>query len=353
MSKIQNKILMIIAVTGIALGLNACKPEDSKAAKVTDKNYTTVRVQKVEYSSYTDYIELVGTVKPIKTAKISSETGGKIKQFYKEKGAYVNQGEIILVLDNDVLKSQLDAAKAEYDFAEINFNKQKAVYEQNVGSEFQYLQAKYNRDARKAAYELINNQYERTFIKAPFSGYIDEKNYEVGEVTGPGVPVVTLVNPGSLKITTGVPEKYLTDVRVGSNVVVTFKELPDVKITGSVSFVAKAISPDSRTFEIEVVIPNTGNGIKPEQSANIKIVRQVYDKVLVVPEEIINQTDLGEVVFVARQSDDVTVADMKTVNIAGRSDNKAAITAGLESGDEVIVVGYQNLVNGEKVKVIK
>lgn len=349
----KNKIkyIVIIIFTCLALiGYYGCSDTSGGETSNEETNKPTVYIKTitVERTTYYDRIKVLGVAKAINHANVSSDEGGRIKEFVKDKGSYVTKGEVILIMDNDVLKATLDAALAQYERAQSTFIRQEKVYKEKVISEILYLNSKYDRDAAKANYELIKARYDRTFIKAPFAGIVDMKYAEVGETVLPGAPVVSVVSMNKIKIEAGVPENYVNLVHKGSNVQVVFRDLDNKTYSSTVSYVGNTITTNNRTFPIEVFIPN-GNGlIKPELSAEIFIETNKYENVIVIPEETVNETDLGPVVFVERDG----LAVKRNINIIGRSNNTVAVNEGLEAGDKLITVGFQNLIEGEKVTVL-
>jgi RND family efflux transporter MFP subunit len=349
MKKIINGIL-ILSITAPSLFFYSCADADGNEQKKEDPgSFVYVETQEVTFQTYASYISLIGVAKANQEADIAFDEGGKIEKFLKEKGSYVKEGDIILEIENSVLKAGLDAAKAQYEMAEMNFRKQEEIYNEKVTSELQYLNAKYERDAAKANYELINSRYEKTFVKAPFSGIIDMKYIEKGEFAPPGVPIVSIVSIDRMKVEAGVPENYVGDIKVGDNVKIVFNDLGGETYEEKISYVGSSINTDNRTFPVEVVIINRNRKIKPELSAVVKIEKGNFDKVTLVPEDIVSKTDLGNVVFVEENG----LAKMRVVKVESRYENKAAISEGLNEGDNIILVGYQNLVDGEKVKVLE
>jgi len=229
------------------------------------------------------------------------------------------------------------------------FVRQEIVYKQQVTSELTFLNSKFERDAAKANYELIKARYDRTFIKAPFAGIVDQKFAEIGETVMPGFPIVYLVNMHKIKVVAGVPENYVNMVKERSNVEVVFKDLDDAKYTSKVAYVGHTISTNNRTFPIEIILNNRDGKIKPELNAQIFIEIAKYENVFVIPEETLTETDLGPAVFIVKDG----VAEMRIIEIIGRSKNEIAIMDGLKVGENLIVVGFQKLINGKKVTVIK
>lgn len=344
-------IFWMITLSLISISLIACSDSEGNEMGLDEESGSVVYVKTMEIKSedFTEYIPLLGVAKAIMNASLSSVEGGRIKKFHKNKGSYVNTGDVIIEIDNDVLKANLDAAKAQFEFAEINFQRQEKIFNEKVSSEIQYLNSKYERDAAKANYELIKARYDQTFIKAPFSGIVDQKFTEVGENILPGSPIVSLVKLDQVKIEVGVPENYIDVLKTGTKVRVIFRDLGNSEYNSQISFIGNTISATNRTFPIEISLNNFDGKIKPELSANVYIEKQNYDKAFRIPEEIVTRTDFGYVVFVEKDG----IAEMRTIDIITRSENYAAVRSGLEDGDKLIFVGYQNLVDGEKVKVIE
>jgi RND family efflux transporter MFP subunit len=353
--KAKSLILLLSLITlGISFStLIGCSDSEanSKVATSTAKeeNSTLVEVKELIAEPYIDYISLIGVVKPYQIANIASLEGGKIKQFNKSKGSFVKEGETILTIDNDVLNATLSVAKAQYDLAEMNFTKQEKIYKENVSSEMIYLQNKYQRDAAKANYELIKVRYEQTFIKAPFSGYLDSKYFEEGEVVSPGIPIITLINSNMVKVSAGLPENFIAEIKNGNECLVNFKDLNDLKVKSRISFMGKSITTNNRTLPIEMLVPNSNNQIKPELNAEVQIQRGKYEKMIVIPENVIARTDYGYIAFVANGDK----AELRKIKILNRRSNQVAVSEGLKEGEKLIVVGYQSLVNGENIKVMR
>ncbi|MFO7445903.1 MAG: efflux RND transporter periplasmic adaptor subunit [Ignavibacteriaceae bacterium] len=346
----KKEIFIFLLLAAITILFNACGDAGGNIKEKEDEGgFTYIEVTEIKFKPFVHYIDLIGFAKAYYKADIASEEGGKIEKYLKAKGSYVKEGDVILELENEVLKANMNATKAQYDMAEINFKKQEDLYNQKVVSELQYLNSKYERDAAKANYELMKSRYDKTFIKAPFPGIFDGKNIEAGEYAAPGSPIVSMVNIDRIKVEAGVPENYVNDVKEGNKVKIVFNDLGGVSFDEKISFVGSSINTDNRTFPIEVVINNGNKKIKPELNALVKIEKANYNNVAVIPEEIVISTDKGNVVFVEKNG----IAKMRVVKVLSRFNNHAAVSEGLNEGDNLVTVGYQNLVDGEKVKILE
>jgi len=344
-------ILISIAFLIAVVSFTACGEADGKENQIEEKStgkVVNVETIKLQSSAFTEKLNVVGTLKANNKAELGHQTGGIIKEIVKDKGSYVKKDDVIIILDNDVLKANLDAAKAQYDLSEVNFKKQEMIYKDNVSSEFQYLQAKYSRDQAKATYELAMAQYEDSFIKAPFSGIVDRRYYEKGELVPPGLSIVSLVEPNNLKIEAGIPERYVGQIKQGTDVMINVKSVTSETIKGKVSFIGASVETNTRTFPVEVRFVNSGNKLKPEIVAELEINIKDHENIYLVPEEVVLRIDDSYIVFIEKDG----LAHQRNVEILNRTNRKIAISGGLNEGENLVVVGYQNLVEGEKVNVI-
>ncbi|MBN2572539.1 MAG: efflux RND transporter periplasmic adaptor subunit [Ignavibacteriales bacterium] len=347
------KIISAIVFAIVLLFLYSCGNSDGKENDKTKEKEklaktTNVEVVELKNNSYTDYITVVGVIKPVYQADLTYQEGGIVSRFIHGQGSWVNKGDTILVIDNDVLKASLDAAKAQYELAQITFEKQETVYKDNINSEYQYLQAKYTRDQALANYNLVKARYEKTFIKAPFSGVVDKKFIDIGEMVIPGAPIVSIINTGSLKIEAGIPERFIGKINRGSNAKIYIQDILEKPIEGKISYVGATVSTSNRTFNIEINISNYNKLLKPEQSAEVLIEVEKYDNIISIPEEVVIRTDNSYVVFIANEGK----AEMREIEILNRYEKKIAVKSGLKEGEKLIVVGYQNLINGENINVV-
>ena len=342
-----NIILSLFII--IAIGCSSDGNEEVDKTQKVEKKTVSVEVTELAGEDYTDYISVVGTVKPLHKALLSSSEGGEITSIFKDKGHYVRRGDTILVLDNQILGANLMAAKAQYEMAEIMFEKQEMIFKENINSEIQFLDAKYKKIQLKANYELIKTRYDNTFIVAPFSGIIENKYFELGELVPAGKPIVNLIDISSIKIEAGVPEIYVDDIRVGAKILTNIKAIPDAELVGKITFVGTSVSTENRTFPIEVTLKNKGRRIKPELIAEVLIEHASYQNVIVIPNEVVSRVDKSYEVYVVVDGK----ARSRHIEFIRRTTNKIAVSTGLKEGEMLVVVGYQNLIDGQAVNVVR
>jgi membrane fusion protein (multidrug efflux system) len=342
----STQILAGIILITSGFGFSSCKKAASKSA---DKEQSVnIQIETLRPSRFVDAIQVVGTVKALSDANISPEEGGVVKEWVAKKGQYVKKGDIIIFLKDEVLKASYDAAFAQYQMAELNLEKQKKVYEEQGISELQYKNLVYARDAAKANADLMEARYERTRIKSPFNGIVDNILPNVGEFAPPGVPIVRVVNISVVKIQAEVPEKYSGSIVVGTSAIISFDALPGDTLEGKISFVSATVSSANRTLMVEIVVKNPYRKLKPEMIGKVKIVREVKTNAILINESIIQLVDRDRrIVYIENGG----IAKECAVEIGGRQENRMEIVRGLHVGDRLIVSGYQKLVNGTPVVV--
>jgi len=344
------KYLIVTLLLLSSISFTGCSESDgnTKAAKKEEINRVSVKTIELKGEKYSDFISVVGTIKPFQKALLSATEGGKITKFHKDKGEFVKKGETILEIDNELLKASLDGTKAQFELAEITFQKQEMIYKQNVNSEIQYLQAKYGMEQLKANLKMIQTRYNNTFIIAPFSGYIDYKFYDEGEHAPVGQPIVNLINISKVKIEAGVPENFITSVKKGDITTVLVNAVGK-EYNGKISFVGTSVNATNRTFPIEITILNKEKQLKPELISEVKIQTKYYEKIITIPTEVITRVDNGYVVYVENNGK----AESREVKIIKRTGGRVAVSDGLNDGDKLIVVGYQSLIHGQAINVVE
>ena len=308
----------------------------------------TVRTQIIEVQSFTEAYNIIGVVKPYDEATLSSEEGGLITFLRVDKGDRVRRGQVIARLKKDVDYASYQQSLAQYELARINFERMESLYLDDVTTEAEYTNAKLNLEIAEKTVDVYERRLSKGYVRSPINGVVDAKYMFKGEVSSPGAPIVKIVNVSKVKISAGIPERYINDVSKGSKVKITFDILPGEEYNGTVNYVSPTLSKVNRTFEIEVVLDNPDRKLKPEMSANVQVTRFSVDNAIILSQDLV--VDFGEEKYVFVLENDI--AKKRIVTIGGRNGNDILIESGLNLGDKLIYEGYQSLVDGDKVKVI-
>lgn len=310
------------------------------SSKVTD-----VSVLAINQTTFTNYIELQGRVDAQDNVTAYPQMQGTITRINVKAGQHVSRGQVLVQLDNSVLRQQVAQGEAQLSLASTVYQRQKNLWDQKIGTEVQFLQAKTNYEAGQKQLAALREQSAMYTIKAPISGTVDQMDLKLGQVASPGATGIRIVDADNLKVKADVPESYGARVSTGDVVKVVMPDLQDT-ISAKVTFAAKVIDPTSRSFAVEVKLPSK-RGLRPNMTALLKIVDRQNNKALVVPVNAIQKAESGDYVFVAQNG------TAKKVNIkAGATyGGKTEVTSGLTVGQQVITAGASELEDGDKVKV--
>ncbi|MEX0944358.1 MAG: efflux RND transporter periplasmic adaptor subunit [Balneolaceae bacterium] len=300
---------------------------------------------------FEDYIRLSGTVEALEDATISSESSGRILSI-RDRGDRVQKGDILAQLDDRVIKSQFDAAKTGYELAEDTFNRLEALYADSIISTQDFRSARAQRDQAKAQLELAEKQLMDARIEAPFSGRIESRFVQNGELVNPGVPVVRLVNSERVRILSGIPEGYSGEISEGSQVEIYFRSLGLEPIVSEITYAGNVIDPDTRTYTVEVELNNSNELIKPDMVVDLQIKKSTLENVIIVPRTAVLRNEQGMSVFRSRDVNGIKVAELVDVRTGSSSGALVQILNGLQDGDEIVVSGMRTLSNGDELNVL-
>lgn len=341
----RNLALMLILLSGLIL--SSCgKPQPAAiGSKVLPVD---VRIEVLRPSRLVDGIEVAGSVKAFEDVSLSPEEGGVVKEWIAKKGQSVKKGDLVVVLKDEVIKASYDAANAQYKMAELNLEKQRKVYDQQGISELQLKNLEYARDGAKANADLMNARWERTQLRSPINGIVDNTIPNEGDFTPPGVPLARIVNTSIIKIQADVPELYSGSVPLGMPATIFFDALPGDTLKGRVSFVGSTVSSSNRSLLVEIVLPNPYRKLKPEMVAKVRLLRETKSDAILVSENIIQLVDRDRTIVYVENNGK---AEERRLKLGGRQGIMTEVLQGLKAGDRLIVSGYQKVVDGSPVNV--
>ncbi len=311
-----------------------------------------VEIAQLNPGSFSRYFEVTGTMEAVKDALISPEVNGQIKEISVDRGQRVKAGDLLLRLNTDITEKNIAEVKTSLDLAARIFEKQEDLWEQNIGSEIQYLEARNNKESLEARLATLENQLEFARIRAPFDGFVDQIMVKEGELAAPGMQLIRLVNLGSMRVSARISESYLNSVREGDMVELTFASLPDKKITAPVSRLGKVIDPLTRTIILEVLLDNGDEQLMPNMLTAVRIKDFTADSALVVPSIILREDLKGTFLYRVKQENGTNRAEKIYVEPGISVQDRTMITRGLTNGDRIIVKGYNLVSNNSAIRIV-
>ncbi|TPN86174.1 efflux RND transporter periplasmic adaptor subunit [Aquimarina algicola] len=329
--------------------------DEAIAALDTVKKLPLVTTIVAKDTIFNHYLELQGNVETKQNIVLFPEISGILTRVYVKKGQKVSRGQLLARIDDGGLSQQLSQIEVQMQLAKTTFDRQKRLWEQKIGSEIQYLEAKTNFEAQQNAVNQIKRQLAKTTINAPFSGVIDDIITEQGNVVNAGQnEIIRIVNLNDMYIETEVPERYIANITKGKNVEVYFPVLGKTVQT-KVRQVGNYINPNNRSFMVEVAIPSNDGVIKPNLTAKVKINDYTNEKAILIPQSIISENAEGDqYTYVTSDQDSQSIAEAKRVIVkTGKTQGDyIEVLDGLTNGDAIISEGARSVKDGQKVKIL-
>ncbi|MDQ8054392.1 MAG: efflux RND transporter periplasmic adaptor subunit [Pedobacter sp.] len=303
-----------------------------------------VSVFDVKKTLFNNYVEIQGKVDAEQNVQVTPEAQGVVTAVYAVIGQKVSKGQVLAQIDDQVLRQSISQLQTQLDLATNLYNRQKNLWDQKIGTEVQYLNAKTQKEGLQRQMGVLRSQQAMYKIKSPISGSIEQMDLKVGQAVAPGASAIRVVNANVLKAKAQVAESYLGKINQGDDVKVIFPDIPD-SLNTKVTFAAKVIDPASRSFNIEVKLPSN-----PKYRANMIAVLKVVDyknpNAIVVPVTAIQNAENGQYVITVVGGK----AKRSTVKTGRTIDGKTEILSGLTEGDKVVVTGIDDVNEGDPVK---
>lgn len=309
-----------------------------------------VTVEPIAITDFDHFVTVQGSVVADDLLSASSEMGGRITRLLVSEGDYVKQGQLIAETDLESIDKQVAELSKSLELAVDMYERQKRLWDQKIGSEVQFLQAKNTKERLEKSIETLQHQKTKSNVYAPISGAIDMVMLKEGEMSSPGMPIVQILNTSRLKIEADAPENLLGSVRRGDAVTVYLPAL-DEEMSRRITQLGRRIDPSNRTFKIEVAIPSKGI-LKPNLLAEIKLRDFSQKAVVSIPLELVQQEISGKnYVVVLGEDEEGYFAHKKYVSTGNSSEGQIVIEDGLVEGDKLITLGGRGLTEGERIKV--
>lgn len=322
------------------------KEENPSQAVIKTKE---VMVQEIQPQQFDSYVQTQGLVEAENNILISARSMGVITNVFVEEGTNVSKGQTLAQIDNSLIVSGISEVKSSLELATTVFERQQKLWDQKIGTEIQYLQAKNTKESLEKRLESLNEQLDMTKIKSPIAGSVDMVAVKIGQNIAPGMPTFRVVNGSQLKIKANISEAYSTLIQKGNTVKVEMYET-DKTLESKVTFVGQNIDPLSRTFPIEISLASSED-FRPNMTVVLKVVFQSEPSALCVPVNVVQEINGQKVIYVAEREGENYIARKRVVQVGGIYGSLAQIMTNLKQGEKVITVGYQGVNDGEYVKI--
>ena len=346
LEKLKTELLTLSEeISGLETEIGELDPELKQKEK-----QALVSIDEVETENFSHYVEVQGIVESNQNILVSPSTSGSITGIYVKEGQYVKRGQRLAKIDDAIMKASLDELNTQTELAQILYDKQKRLWEQEIGTEVQYLTAKNQLEGLQKRQETLKEQLALTVVSAPINGYVDEVNPKTGEMASPGMPMFRIVNGKDLSLKANLSELYISNVGRGDSVNIYFPTL-NKNLKTRISAVGQSIDPNNRTFTVEVKLPNN-----PDFKANMFGQMAIQDKALknqvVIPISMVQKSDESDFVYTATKDGEGKWRANRTSVATGLNyKDEIVIESGLQKGDFLITVGFQDLNDGQLLNI--
>jgi membrane fusion protein, multidrug efflux system len=330
----------------VSLGCAGCKKQ---GAGGPPPNFA-VQVVAIEArrQPISESLSLVGTLAANEMVEIKSETDGMVAEINFKEGERVEKGRLLFKLDESKLAASLAEAEANFKVHRANFERSRELVKEKLiaQQEFEQITAQFH--ASEATVELKRQQLKDTRIYAPFAGIMSGRQISPGQVISRNTQLTWIVDLDLVKAEFNVPERFLSQIRVGQVIELAVATYPGQKFPGEVYFISPHVDPSWRTVLVKAYVKNPEQRLRPGMFANLDLTLKVRDQAVLVPESAITiSSDKASLYTV----DGAQNAQLKPVTTGVRLAGKVEITSGLEGGELVVVEGTQKLRPGAKVKL--
>ncbi|PWJ44268.1 efflux RND transporter periplasmic adaptor subunit [Sediminitomix flava] len=298
-------------------------------------------------------ITVRGNVESRKNIIVSSETEGRILKINALEGTKVKKGDVIIEVDADKLKDQIDEVKTSLSLATDIYAKRAALWEKNIGTEVEFLEAKNKKETLEKQLKSLKTQLSYAYVKAPFTGTIDYVEVNVGEHVGKSNPLFRIVSSDDMRVTTEVSEKYFGSIIAKDKAELEFMSIGKT-LASKVKAVSTVINENTRTFTIDSNIPSSVlRDVRPNMMVKATFTDFVNEDAFVVPSDAVMKDNKGTYVYIVVTEKGRQFSSKNYVTVGSEYNNSTWIEKGLKQGDQVVTAGQFKLVEGNLIQVAK
>lgn len=320
----------------------------------TEADYPLIETYTVQEMSFSHFIELQGDVDTKQNIIVYPEFSGVLSQVYVKEGDRVKKNQLLAKIEDGGLSQQLAQMEINFELAKTTFERQQRLWDQKIGSEMQFLQAKASYESQERAIKQFQDQLERTYVRAPFTGIVDDVFTEQGQVVNPGQnQLMRIVNLDHMYINAEVPEIYVASIKKGTKAQIYFNSLGK-EFNAKVRQVGSFINPANRTFKIEIPVNNKDHMIKPNLIASISLNDYSNANALVIPSDIIQEDAQGQTFVYAinrLKNKNIASLEKKYIQPGFSYDGLVEVISGLDLGDQIVSEGAKNIREGVTVSI--
>lgn len=311
---------------------------------------TLVTTYNLNPEPFSHFLTVRGNVESRTNVVVSAEMMGRVIQTYVQEGSKVMKGQRILKLDGSVLENNKAELETALDLAKTVFERQSRLWEQNIGTEIQYLEAKNNVESLERRLSTLQSEMDKLEIRAPFTGTIDRLLVKEGEMLSPGAPVAQFTGNSDMYINAEVSERFVGRFEVGDPVEVFIPTL-GLEMASKISAVGSTLNANNRTFTVEVRLDPLPENVKSNMIATVKLQDYFNPEALSIPANLIMQDRIGKYVWKVEKVEGIETATKAYIETGNMSDQMIEVMEGLTTGDRIVDKGYREMNEGMFIRI--
>lgn len=334
---------LVLLATAAALTLTACKPAAGKGGGFPPMQVVMLDARR---QAVTESLSLVGTLTADEMIEIKSEVDGVVRKINFDEGEPVEQGRLLIQIDDSKLAASVAEGEANFKLSETNFERMRQLQKDRLVSRQEFDQTSAIFDVNRAGLELKRQMLKDTRIVAPFAGTTGARMVSPGQVIAKNTTLTWLVQMDPVKVEVNVPERFLGQLKLGQEIEISVASLPGRKFQGKVYFIAPQIDTNTRTALVKARLANPKQELRPGMFANLELALQIRDSAVVIPEVALMLSGERASIYVV---DKEMTAHLRPIKTGVRLAGDVEIVSGLLAGEKVVVEGTQKLRPGAKV----
>ncbi len=310
-----------------------------------------VSATKVTATRWEPTLGSVGTLQSVQGVMVSNQVSGQVKEIAFESGQEVRAGEVLLQLDDDVDRADLEGLMAAERLADIKLERNRALLKDRAVSRGDFDETTAQLDQVRAQVKAKQALIDKKTLRAPFAGRLGIRQVNLGQFLPAGSDIVLLEALDPLYVDYALPERHLDKLRVGQPVTLRVASSPGRTFEGTIAAISPGIDRGTRNISLRARLGNSDLALRPGMFARVETLLPAEEQVLTLPREAITFNTYGDSVFLIQEKEGKTVVQRRQVKTGAVRGDEVAVLEGLEPGDRVVSAGHVKLNNGQEVAI--
>jgi len=343
--------LLLAAVFGSIFGWKNYQAQQTAAAQSGGPPPATIAGAAVRKETWQPYLQVVGSLAAVSGIDVSSEVAGQVSRILFTSGQSVQQGDMLLQLDDEIDQAQLQGLIAERTLAQLKFKRVAKLVKDKSVSQSDYDEGRATLDNSNANVAAQQALIEKKRIRAPFDGRLGIRRVDLGEYLEPGTAIVPLEQLDPIYSDFTLPERELARINQGQRVEIRVQAYPDETFQGKIDAIDPGMSTTTRNFRVRAQLNNPEQKLRPGMFADVRVLLPDKDPILTIPDTAVSYNPYGDSVFVIQESDGNQVVKRRQITTGSVRNGRVAVLSGLTEGELVVSAGHNKLRNGQAVVV--